>query len=161
MRTNNTGDGYSIVIFDNRPMYRTGIKSILQTMIPSCRISEYNFLSELPAYSPDNGVTYFFIRVGNMPNHVIIENIKKLKYSCKSCKVILYDYQQRIENIVNFFHEKIDAYMPDDFGEEELKECINSLVKNRIYLNTQITFDLLIKTPAVRSRKNFKSVGTM
>lgn len=156
MRTNNSIEDYLIVILDNRPMYRAGIKSILQSVTPTCRFTEHHLLTELPVCNPGNGSAYFFIRVGDMSNKAIIDNVKKLRAACKTCKIVLYDYQQRIEYIVNFFQEKIDAYLPDDFGEEELKECFSSLAKNRMYLNTQIAVELLVKTPNIRSRRNFK-----
>ncbi|MGG7665526.1 hypothetical protein [Dyadobacter sp. BHUBP1] len=96
-----------------------------------------------------------------MSDKAIIENIKKLRSAYKTCKITLYDYQQPIENIVNFFQEKIDAYLPDDFGEEELKECFSSLSKDRMFLNTQIAVELLVKTPNIRSRRNFKLVSAV
>lgn len=156
MRTNDVIEDYLIAILDNRPMYRAGIKSILQSVTPTCRFTEHHSLSELPVCSPTSSGVYFFIRVGDMSDKSIIENVKKLRSACKMCKIILYDYQQRIEHIVNFFQEKIDAYLPDDFSGEELKECFSSLTKNRMYLNTQIAVELLVKTPNIRSRRNFK-----
>ncbi|WP_188931807.1 hypothetical protein [Dyadobacter endophyticus] len=70
-----------------------------------------------------------------------------------NCKIILFDYQHQIGDIIHFFREKIDAYLPDDFGDHDLKDCVKSLVSNRIYVNMQIAIDLLMTTPRVFQRK--------
>lgn len=160
MITYDTTEGDWMIIVDNRPMYRSGIKSMLQSMRPGCRFSEYHLMPELTTDSPQNGSSYFFIRIGKMPDRAIISDIKRLRSAYKSCKIILYDYQQSVDNLINFFREKIDAYLPDDFSGEDLHECISSLTENRVYVNMQIAIELLIKNPIVRPRKTSKLTPT-
>lgn len=153
MRIHLTEEDYRVIIVDSRPMFRAGIKSVMQSMIPRCRFSEYNLLTDLSIDSTVECCTYFFFRVRNMSDKVIISAIKKIRSVYLNCKIILFDYQHQIGDIIHFFREKIDAYLPDDFGDHDLKDCVKSLVSNRIYVNMQIAIDLLMTTPRVFQRK--------
>ena len=143
-----------IVIVDNRAMYRAGIKSNMQSLISGCKFLERDLFHELPFDTVDNSSVYFLIRVGNMSDKTILSSIKKARTIQKSCKIILYDYQQSIHNIIDFFREKINGYLPDDFSESELEECITSLAVNRIHINMQIAVELMVSSPRTRARKN-------
>ena len=132
-----------IVIIDSRTMYRSGIKSNMQSLIPDCTFLERDSFNELPLDSIDANSVYFMIRIGNASDQTILNNISKARLAQKSCKIILYDYQQSIHNIVEFFRKEINGYLPDDFNESELRECIASLAANRIHVNLQITIELV------------------
>ncbi|GGN07326.1 hypothetical protein GCM10010967_48580 [Dyadobacter beijingensis] len=153
MKSHLTEEKYQIIIVDSRPMFRSGIKSAMQPMMPGCTFSEFDLLPDLSMESAVECYTYFFLRAGDMSNKVIISAIKKIRSVYLNCKLILFDYQHQIGNIIHFFREKIDAYLPDDFGDHELNDCIKSLASNRLYVNMQITIDLLITTPRVSQRK--------
>ena len=143
-----------VVIVDERAMYRVGIKANMQSLLPGCKFLERNLFHELPLNSIDNNNVYFMIRIGNISDKTILSNIRKARSIQKSCKIILYDYRQSIYNIIDFFREKINGYLSDDFSESELEECFSSLAANRIHVNMQIAFDLMISTPRPRRRKN-------
>lgn len=143
-----------IVIVDNRTMYRAGIKSNMQSLLPGCVFLERDSFNELPLDSIEGNSVYFMIRIGNTSDHTILSSINKIRGSKKSCKIILYDYQKSIHNIIDFFRKKINGYLPDDFSESELRECIASIAANRLHVNMQIAVELMIVNPRTRSKKS-------
>jgi DNA-binding NarL/FixJ family response regulator len=143
-----------VVIVDNRTMYRAGIKSNMQSILPGCIFLERDSFNELPLDSIDGNSVYFMIRIGKASDQTILSSINKARVAQKSCKIILYDYQKSIHNIIDFFREKINGYLPDDFGESELRECVTSLAANRIHVNMQIAVELMIANSRTRPKKN-------
>jgi DNA-binding NarL/FixJ family response regulator len=143
-----------IVIIDNRAMFRAGIKSYMKSLMPGCKFLEYELFHELSLDNINNCNVYFMIRIGNISDKSILRNIKETREIQKSCKIILYGYQESIHNIIDFFREKINGYLPDDFNESELEECVTSLTANRIHVNMQIAVELMTYTPKTRPRKN-------
>ena len=143
-----------VVIIDNRAMYRVGIKSNMQSLLPGCIFLERDSFNELPLESIEGNSVYFMIRIGNTSDQTILSSINKVRGSKKSCKIILYDYQKSIHNIIDFFRKKINGYLPDDFNESELRECITSVAANRIHVNMQIAVELITAPPRTRSKKN-------
>lgn len=99
---------------------------------------------------------HFFIRVGNTPYKTMITNVKKLRLAHGSCKVILYDCQESVNNIISFFRENIDAYLPDTFDENELRECMTTIKANRLYVNTQMAVQLLTVKSQGRAEKQVR-----
>jgi DNA-binding NarL/FixJ family response regulator len=148
-----------MVIVDNRPMYRAGIKAGIELMMPECRFSEHDLCTDLLLDRQAGSSTCYMICVRNMSDNAIISNIKKLRLLQETCKIVLYGYQQAILNIIGFFREKINGYLPDNFTDGELRECIAALAANRIYINMEIAIELMITPRPVRSRK--KSVLTL
>nr|WP_295923886.1 DNA-binding response regulator [uncultured Dyadobacter sp.] len=155
MIQNYTNEETLVVIVDTRPMYRTGIKSNFQSILPGCVFLERDSFNEVPLDSINGSSVYFMIRIGNTSDQTIFSSINKARLSQKSCKIILYDYQYSIHNIVDFFKEKINGYLPEDFGESELRECVTSIAANRIHLNMQIAVELMIANPRTRPKKNY------
>ena len=137
----------SFAIVDNRPMFRTGLKKSIQSIDPQSVVAEYGSFDELSCEDQKYDYTNFFIRVGNSPYANIVKNIRNIKSSCKSCKIILYDYHLSINYIIGFFGEKINAYLADDFDETEIRECLISIEFNKLYLNKQISLKLLTINP--------------
>ncbi len=153
MTNHNLQEKCLMVIIDNRPMYRAGIKARIEPMVAGCRFSEYDLITHLQLDARFGGSTYFMISVRNMSDKAIISAIRKLKSVQETCKIVLYGYQQPIPNIIGFFREKISGYLPDDFAEHELEECITALAANRIHINMQIAIELVITPRLVRPRK--------
>jgi len=153
MTHNCTKEEILIVIVDNRTMYRTGIKSNMQSILPGCIFVERDSFNELPLDSIEGNSVYFMIRIGNASDQAILSSINKVRGSKKSCKIILYGYQKSIHNIIDFFRKKINGYLPDDFIESELRECITSVAANRIHVNMQIAVELMIARPEHVRRK--------
>lgn len=153
VRTQNIREDYLMVIVDNRPMYRTGIRSGIESMIPGCKFSEHDLFSDLLLNEEAGRSTYFMISVRNMSDKAVISHIKKLRSEQKACKIIIYGYQQSIFNIIDFLREKINGYLSDNFSESELAECIAALAENRIYVDLQIAIELMIAYQPIRSRK--------
>ena len=160
MKSYKTTKEKSFAIIDNRPMFRAGVKKSIQSITPECEVSEYGSFDELSWENKKNKYTSFFIKVGNNPYNTMIKNIRKLKSSNKSCKIILYDYQLSTNYIIAFFGEKINAYLPDNFDESELSECLISIESNRLYINNQIASQLLTIKPLHGGKKNIRLTAT-
>lgn len=149
-----------IVLIDNRPMFTKGIKSSIKTIDSTLEVFEYKSFEEIINDKPEWDSFIFFIRVGNTYDHVILGNIRKLRNAYSSCKIILYDYQESIDYIITLFKENIDAYLPDNFDEGDLKECFLSVESNKLYLNTQIALQLLTFKPHKRAEKKIQFTPT-
>lgn len=141
-------------------MFRAGVVKSLQSITHLDEVSEYGSFEELSWDNPQNKYATFFIKVGNSPYNTMVKNIRKLKSSYKSCKIVLYDYQLSINYIIAFFGEKINAYLPDNFDENELRECLVSIESNRLYINNQIAMQLLTIKPLRKSSKNIRLTVT-
>lgn len=160
MKSYKTTKEKSFAIIDNRPMFRAGVKKSIQSITPECEVSEYGSFDELSWENQKNKYTTFFIKVGNSPYNTMVKNIRKLKSSNKSCKIILYDYQLSTNYIIAFFGEKINAYLPDNFDESELSECLISIESKRLYINNQIASQLLTIKPLHGGKKNIRLTAT-
>lgn len=132
-----------IVIVDERPMFWAGIKSTIESIIPQSEFSRHSRLDEFVSAGSQASSFYILIWAGNLSDKTIINNIRALKSLEKPCKIILYGYKQSVRYILPFLREKIDAYLPEDFGENDLKECLTSIAADRIFVNTQIVVELL------------------
>ncbi|SDE46433.1 DNA-binding response regulator, NarL/FixJ family, contains REC and HTH domains [Dyadobacter soli] len=143
MISNSKREENIMVVVDTRTMYRAGIKSIVQSQLPDCMFLERDSFNDVPLDSLDANAVYFMIRIGNISDQTILNIINKARSAQKSCKIILYDYQQSIHNILEFFRNEINGYLPGDFNESELRECITSLAANRLHVNLQITIELM------------------
>lgn len=150
----------SIVVIDNRPMFRAGVINTIQSTTDQCYFTSYGSFDELTDNSQKNGNLTFLIRVGNTLETTMVTNVRKLRSTYKSCKIILYDYQDSINDIILFFKEKIDAYLPDNFDEKDLQECITSVKSGRIYINTEIALELLTTKHKTRTKKTFRLTPT-
>ena len=159
MRNHHIQEDYVMAIVDNRPMYRDGIKAGVESMMPECRFSEHDSCTDLLLDRQAGSSTYIMISVRNMSDKAIISNIKKLRSLQEISKIVLYGYQQPILNIIGFFQEKINGYLPENFTDSELRECMTALAANRIYINMEIAIELMITPRPVRSKK--KSVLTL
>ncbi|ACT93173.1 response regulator receiver protein [Dyadobacter fermentans DSM 18053] len=142
-----------IVIVDNRPMYRSGVKYGVESIVPGCKFSDYDQLSDLLLDRKTSRSIYFMISVRNMSNKTIIGHIRKLRSVQKKCKIRIYGYQQSTLDIIYFLREKISGYLSDEFSESELVECFSALTENRIYVDLQIAIELMIAYRPIRSRK--------
>ncbi|REA63186.1 hypothetical protein DSL64_06110 [Dyadobacter luteus] len=149
-----------IVLIDNRPMFTQGIKSSIKTIDSSLDVFEYKSIEEIINDKLEWEFFTFFLRVGNTYDHVILSNIRKLRNTYGSCKIILYDYQESIDYIITLFKENIDAYLPDNFDEGDLKECFLSVESNKLYLNTQIALQLLTFKPNKRTERKIQFTPT-
>ncbi len=141
-------------------MFRAGVKKSIQSITSQCEVSEYGTFDELSWENQKNKYTSFFIKVGNSPYNTMVKNIRKIKSSNKSCKIILYDYHLSINYIIAFFGEKINAYLPDNFDENELRECLITIESNRLYINNQIAMQLLTIKPLRGRKKNIRLTAT-
>lgn len=139
-------------IIDNRPMFRIGVRKAIYSIAPKYHISDYGSFDDLGNENPQIRYTHFLIWVGSTPYNTIVNNIRRLRVLDRSCKIILYGYQESINHMILFLAENINAYLQDNFDEKELRECFCSLENNKLYLNNQITTKLLnIKTlPGIR-----------
>ncbi len=131
------------VIVDERPMFRVGIKSTIESIIPLSEFSKHSRLDEFISDGSKACPFCILIWAGNISDKTIINNIRELKSLEKPCKIILYGYKQSIQYILPLLREKIDAYLPEDFGGNDLKECLASIAADRIYVDTQILIELL------------------
>lgn len=154
MRNHNIQEDYVMAIIDNRPMYRAGIKAGVELMRPEFRFSEHDSCTDLLLDGQAAGSAYIMISVKNMSDKAIISNIKKLRLLQETSKIVLYGYQQPILNIIGFFQEKINGYLPDNFTDSELRECMTALAANRIYINMEIAIELMITPRPVRSKRS-------
>jgi len=132
-----------MVIVDDRPMFRAGIKSTIRSILSQSQFSEHSKLNEFVPAQSEARSFYFLIQVGDASDKAIMNNIRALKSLKTPCKIILYDYNRPIQYILPFLKEKIDAYLPGDFGEGDLKECLMSIAAGRIYVDTQTVVELL------------------
>nr|WP_295923880.1 response regulator transcription factor [uncultured Dyadobacter sp.] len=125
--------------------------------MPKPEFSECYRLDKFLSSNSEANSFYILLWAGNTSDKIIINNIRALKYSGKPCKIILYGYKQPIQYILQFLKEKIDAYLPEDFGENDLKECLTSIAAGRIYVDTQIVIELL----SIRTKRQELKSGAL
>lgn len=143
MKIREKGTVSIFAVIDNRPMFRLGVRKTIQSIAPNYHISDYGSFDELASENIKIEYTHYLIRVGDSPYNTTINNIKKLRLSDKSCKVVLYGYKESVNHMILFFAENINAYVLDNFDERELRECFSLINANKRYLNSQIATELL------------------
>jgi DNA-binding NarL/FixJ family response regulator len=160
MHYNNENTRQLMVIIDERPMFRTGIKKTIQSDISKFSFIEMSSFDDLSLTEYKNDNLACFIRLGNKQDKAIVNLIRRIKGAYKTCKIVLYDYQDSPDYIITLFKEEIDAYLPDNFDESDLKECFVSIGANRRYLDNQMALQLLAFKPGKLSERKVQFTPT-
>lgn len=131
----------SVAIIDTRPIFRKGLKLFLEHIGESLKVIDVGKSHELAGRPliPD----VFFLGVGDLSDIEIIDNLSYLKTLNNAGKIVMYDYRNSLDYILLFFPNKVDAYLPESFDNNDLVECMKSLSNSRLYLNSEILLSFL------------------
>lgn len=134
----------NILIADDHPITLIGTKKLIESLgfkiLDTCTngIIAWNLIQKL---NPDVAILDI-----NMPGMDGIEILKKIKSLCLTTKVILLTmYNETI-----LYRKAIEwgayAYIPKEFSEMELKNCLHSLMKGKAYTSNIIAKKLVISS---------------
>lgn len=130
----------SAAIIDSRPIFRMGLGASLAQIQESAKIlefSHYTEVSEIPS-------EVIFLFGGDLSDSEILISIKNLHRANIHSKIVLYDYRHSLNFLLSCFHEPLNGYLPGNFSNSDLQDCLLCLEKNKMYLNSEVAYQILI-----------------
>ncbi|SEJ85491.1 regulatory protein, luxR family [Dyadobacter sp. SG02] len=76
------------------------------------------------------------------------------------CKIVLYDYRESVNYLVAFFWEHIDAYLTGNFDEGDLRDRLAAIGFDRVYINTELVVELIMRKPRRRTKRAVRLAPT-
>lgn len=143
----------SVLIIDSRPMFRKGLSSCLLRLLKSASILEANHSKD--SFEVKSEVIFIF--GGDLADTEIIVAIRNLRKTNVDAKIVLYDYRHSLRFLLSFFRESLNGYLPGNFGDKELEECLQDLNSNRLYVNNEAAYQMLLSNLSGKSHKKLLS----
>ncbi|PKR82019.1 hypothetical protein CW751_01390 [Brumimicrobium salinarum] len=121
-----------LLIADDHPIFRSGLKSLLQNAYLEAEIYEYDNGEDAEKAILENPPDFAFLDI-DMPNKNGLEVCKTVKEKTNSQVIILTMYNDG-EMLKKAFDNGANAYLVKDNTSEELVECIESLKMGDSYI---------------------------
>jgi DNA-binding NarL/FixJ family response regulator len=126
-----------IAIADDHPIFRSGLRFLLETSFPELEIIEFDNGSSVSAYCLSNVPDIVILDI-NMPAPNGLEVCSDLRKSQCETKIIILTMYNDPEMLKLAFYNGADGYVVKDNTSEELVDCINTILNGKSYLAKSI-----------------------
>ena len=122
-----------LLIADDHPIFRKGLRDIFLNAFPSCEIIECDNGTEAfeAIYESRPDISILDI---NMPGLNGIEVAKKITSEFPKEKIIILTMYKEKEMVRKAMKSGASGYILKDFAVNEIIECINNVLEDRIYI---------------------------
>jgi len=156
-------DTARIVIIDKRTVFRKGLRTSILEIYPQASVFESDsvtrLMSQYSAAAPD-----ILLFAGNLlTDNINAELPDLLKNSFKHSKTIIYCTRASIMSLSPFHNKSVYGYIPDDFDEPELQQCLLAVMAGKKYISPDLVWEYLGRSSeqqqSARTEKLSKSEG--
>ncbi len=122
------------LLVDDHPMFRGGVKQILEELFPGVKIYEAGNARESEAIVKKMELNLIFLDV-NLPDASgvdLIKNFKALNPKVKIVMLTLYDLKEIVQEAID---AGVDGYLLKDADEEEMKFAVNAIMGGKKYFS--------------------------
>lgn len=127
----------SLLLVDDHPLLRKGIRQSLLNIFPNVMIREAESISEASDILKETGNDIIFLDI-NLPDGNGIDFLKEIKAVNPEQKVIILTMYNDSALLQAAIEAKVDAYITKDSDEEELEMAVNSARHGTRYLSRSV-----------------------
>lgn len=133
----------SLLLVDDHPLLRKGIKQSLLNIFPNVKILEAETIFEASAILHEIEMDIIFLDI-NLPDGNGIDFLREIKNENSEQKVVILTMYNDTALLQEAIEAKVDAYITKDSDEEELELAINAARHGTRYLSRSV-MDAMIK----------------
>jgi len=126
-----------IAIADDHPIFRSGLRFLLEASFPDLKITEFENGSSVLAHCKDQVPDIVILDI-DMPAPNGLEVCSDLRKSGAETKIIILTMYNDSEMQKLAFYNGADGYVVKDNTSEELVDCINTILSGKSYLAKSI-----------------------
>lgn len=143
----------SVAIIDSRPMFRRGLMSSVLSIYETSDIQEFSDYKELAEIKSE----VIFISGADLSSSEILASIKSLHKNSVHSKIVLYEYRDSLNFLLTCFQESLNGYLSGSFTGNDLEDCMRCLDNNKLYLNNEVAYQMLMSNLKNKPQKKILS----
>lgn len=122
-----------VLIADDHPIFRSGVKFLLETSFENITINEFENGQEVMNYAKNHCADVIIVDI-DMPEKNGLEVCEELtKKGCKA-KIIVLTMYKDLEMLKLAFYNGAKGYLVKDNTSEELVDCIQTVLSGKTYM---------------------------
>lgn len=126
-----------IVIADDHPIFRSGLKFLLESSFPSIKVTDFDngegVMEHLKLHVPD-----LVLLDIDMPGKNGLDTCEEIKNVYPDVKVVILSMYKDVEMVKLAFFNGAKGYLVKDNTSEELVECVQTVCQGKSYLAKEI-----------------------
>lgn len=143
----------AIVLIDEYPIVRTGLRFFLSQQRADLCISESRSITDFYAMYPQEQPDIMILGIGQDLTNGCLEDLHRAKKWYAMSSIIIYDDSLNMPMIRYYFKIGIMGYLSKQSHPDELNKCISSVINGLPYISTET----LIQINAPEEEKKIKS----
>lgn len=122
-----------VVIADDHPIFRSGLKFLLNASFNDIEITEFDNGAPVVDYCMMNKPDFLIVDI-NMPVKNGLEVCEELTKKSCDCKIIVLTMYKDLEMLKLAFYNGAKGYLVKDNTSEELVDCIQAILSGKTYM---------------------------
>lgn len=122
-----------ILIADDHPIFRSGLKFLLETSFSDIQITEFNNGQDLIDYTNDKTGDIIIVDI-DMPGKNGLQVCEELTQKNADLKIIVLTMYKDLEMLKLAFYNGAQGYLVKDNTSEELVDCIQTILSGKTYM---------------------------
>lgn len=126
-----------IVIADDHPIFRSGLKFLLESSFPSIKVTDFENGEGVLSFLVDNKPDLVLLDI-DMPGKNGLDTCEAIKNSYPEVKVVILSMYKDVEMVKLAFFNGAKGYLVKDNTSDELVECVQTVCQGKSYLAKEI-----------------------
>lgn len=122
-----------ILIADDHPIFRSGLKFLLETSFNDIQLTEFNNGQDLIDYTEDKTGDIIIVDI-DMPGKNGLQVCEELTQKNSDLKIIVLTMYKDLEMLKLAFYNGAKGYLVKDNTSEELVDCIQTILSGKTYM---------------------------
>jgi DNA-binding NarL/FixJ family response regulator len=130
-----------VLIADDHTIVRSGIKLIIQDLLPATVIDEASNGTEVISFVKKNGYEMIVLDI-NMPDTDSISLVTNLFAYREQCKILIYTMNSEELYAKRFIKLGVLGYLSKESQADEIRKAISCVLKGDVYISKKVRKDL-------------------
>lgn len=126
-----------IVIADDHPIFRSGLKFLLESSFPSIKVTDFENGEGVLSFLVENKPDLVLLDI-DMPGKNGLDTCEAIKNSYPEIKVVILSMYKDVEMVKLAFFNGAKGYLVKDNTSDELVECVQTVCQGKSYLAKEI-----------------------
>ena len=127
-----------VVIADDHPIFRSGLKFLLESSFPSVRVTDFSSGDEVLDYLKTKEPVDLVLLDIDMPGKNGLDTCELMKAQFSEIHVVILTMYKDLEMVKLAFFNGAKGYLVKDNTADELVECVQSILAGKSYLAKEI-----------------------
>jgi DNA-binding NarL/FixJ family response regulator len=127
-----------VVIADDHPIFRSGLKFLLESSFPSVRVTDFSSGNEVLDYLKTNEVVDLVLLDIDMPGKNGLDTCELMQVQFPGIHVVILTMYKDLEMVKLAFFNGAKGYLVKDNTADELVEGVQSILAGKSYLAKEI-----------------------